>query len=200
MPGWASSQPQVPSTLGTLMPAQRGAGALTSSPLPVWVPQQPGTPCLLAQSTGAGELRAPFCGHPFLCPQTQPTPGSGHAAAALCSRALPELALLPSCRGTCWQSSGGLGLELLLLQLRCRERWRQSLHCHSSGSPKRHQVTWRWWLWGQRPLIQAMAPLSRQCHRRQLCERREINVFRRDKVCSDASTIWRPFLPLIIYS
>lgn len=52
--GWASSRPQVPSTLGTLVPAQRGAGALPSSPFPVL--DAPAASCLIAQGQASPVL------------------------------------------------------------------------------------------------------------------------------------------------
>lgn len=149
--GWASSRPQVPSTLGTLVPAQRGAGALPSSPFPVL--DAPAASCLIAQGQASPvltSLNVPWW--PWLHVPQDTACLTGQTHWQQLSKAGPSLSWR-SCPAPQNSSAGQRGRVNLphclprgwFCSLCCcspvAEEVEASLHCHSSGSPEWHQET-----------------------------------------------------------
>lgn len=107
-PWWASSQPQVQSTLGTLVPARRGAGALPRSPCPALgapTARHPMCPCPSTQPWG------PFTRHPSVAAAgTQPTRGVRHTDSSFLQLGSPSAnvpAPLPRDLQAAWQQWPG---------------------------------------------------------------------------------------------
>lgn len=100
LPGWASRQPQSRAHWGHWSHVRGVQEPSPAAQFQCWVPQQPGTPCILAHGTGACEPWAPFPGHPLVavapCAPGHSLPqGPDRLARASCTVALPELVFLP---------------------------------------------------------------------------------------------------------